>query len=381
MERTRRSLTELAGVPAASTAGRAMSGRSGAGEQALLELAQSGDEGAFGDLIEAHRTELHAYCYRMLGSVHDAEDALQDGLLRAWRGLPGFEGTGSVRSWLYAIVANTALDLARRRARPELLTDGGAATAQRLARRDPLGPLDRLEPYPDGVLDGPLATSPEAQYELRESLELAFVVALQHMPPLQRAVLILRDVVGFSARETAGQLGTSVPAVTSALQRARAAAESRLPARSQQATLRELGDERIRALAGRYADAMRRGDADMLVSMLTTDATYTMPPPPTCLRSHAAIREFVRRDVSSQRWQHRPTRANGQLAIGCYILDADRGRYVASALDVLTLDGEQITAIRAFLTADLLRQLGYDGTFEAADFARFGLPVELAGNA
>ncbi len=357
-----------------------MSGRSSAGEQTLLELAQGGDESAFGDLIEAHRAELHAYCYRMLGSVHDAEDALQDALLRAWRGLPGFEGSGSVRSWLYAIVAHTALDLARRRARRELLTDVGTATAQRLARQGPLAPLDRLEPYPDRLLDGGFAASPEAQYELRESLELAFVVALQHLPPLQRAVLILRDVVGFSARETAEQLGTSVPAVTSALQRARAVAQSRLPARSQQATLCALGDERIRALAGRYADAMQRGDADLLVSMLTTDAAYTMPPPPTCLRSHAAIRQFVIEDISTQRWRHRPTRANGQLAIGCYILDADRGRYVASALDVLTLDGEQITAIHAFLTADLLRQLGYDGTFSAADFARFGLPVELAGN-
>ncbi len=355
-----------------------MSGRSGDGDQILLELAQGGDESAFGDLIEAHQAELHAYCYRMLGSVHDAEDALQDALMRAWRGLPGFEGSGSVRSWLYAIVANTALDLARRRARRELLTDG-TATAQGLARRDPLAPLDRLEPYPDRLLDGGVATSPEAEYELRESLELAFVVALQHLPPLQRAVLILRDVMGFSARETAGQLGTSVPAVTSALQRARAAAQSRLPARSQQATLRALGDERIRTLARRYADAMQRGDADLLVSMLTTDAAYTMPPPPTCLRSHEAIRRFVIEDVSTQRWQHRPTRANGQLAIGGYILDADRGRYVASALDVLTLDGEQITAIHAFLTADLLRQLGYDGTFSAADFARFGLPVELAG--
>jgi len=170
----------------------------------------------------------------------------------------------------------------------------------------------------------------------------------------------------------------SVPAVTSALQRARATAQSRLPARSQQVALRSLGDERIRILAGRYADAMQRGDADLLVSMLASDVTYTMPPPPTCLRGHAAVREFIREDVAPQRWQHRATRANGQLAIGCYMLDPGCGRYLATAIDVLTLDGDRITAIDAFLTAEHVRQFGYDGRFTTADFARFGLPAELA---
>ena len=236
---------------------------------------------------------------------------------------------------------------------------------------------DWLEPYPDRALDDREVISPEAQYEQRESLELAFIVALQHMPPRQRAVLILRDVVGFSAREMADQLGISVPAVTSALQRARVAAQVRLPGRSQQAALRSLGDERVRALAGRYAEAMQRGDAELLVSMLTSDATYTMPPPPTCLRGHAAIREFIRQDVSPQRWQHRVTSANGQLAIGCYLLDAARDRYLAAAIDVLTLDGEKIAAIHAFLTAEVPGELGCDGYLSAAGFARFGLPAEL----
>ncbi len=345
-----------------------MGARSAAGEQAMLELARGGDKSAFGDLVEAYRTELHAHCYRMLGSVHDAEDALQDALLRAWKGLPGFEGRSSVRSWMYSIVTNAALDVARRRARGEFPAGFG-----------PDEP-DWLEPYPDHALGDRLAASPEARYEQRESLELAFVVALQHLPPLQRAVLILRDVVGLSAREIADALVTSVPAVTSALQRARASAQGRLPARSQQAALRSLGDERIRALAGRYADAMQRGDADLLVSMLARDVTYTMPPPPTCLRGHAAVREFVREDVAPQSWQHRATRANGQLAIGCYILDRGRGRYVASVIDVLTLDGGpggRIAAIHAFLTAELLRELGGDGYFTASDFTRFGLPTEL----
>jgi len=289
----------------------------------------------------------------MLGSVHDAEDALQDALLRAWKGLPGFEGRSSVRSWLYTVVTNAALDLAKRRPRSE------------------------LEPYPDRLLGDLLEPSPEAMHEQRESLELAFIVALHELPPLQRAALILRDVVGFSARETAGALVTSVPAVTSALQRARAATRAGLPARGQQAVLRSLGDERLQALAARYADAMQRGDADLLVSMLASDVAYTMPPPPTCLRSHAAIRDFIREDVASQRWQHRVTRANGQLAIGCYMLDPARGRYLAAAIDVLTLDGDRITAIRAFLTVELLAQPGWDGSFAAADFAGFGLPAEL----
>jgi RNA polymerase sigma-70 factor, ECF subfamily len=349
-------------------------GRLDADEQTLLGLAQSGDQSAFGDLVEAYRTELHAHCYRLLGSVHDAEDALQDALLRAWKGLPGFEGRSSVRSWMYTIATNAALDVARHRPRGEFPAGFSPAAGQAAM---PDGP-DWLEPYPDDVLGDRLATSPTARYEQRESLELAFVVALQHLPPLQRAVLILRDVVGFSAREAAEALVTSVPAVTSALQRARATAQSRLPARSQQVALRSLGDERIRILAERYADAMERGDAGLLVSMLASDVTYTMPPPPTCLRGHAAIREFILQDVAPRTWQHRATRANGQLAIGCYILDPGRGRYEACGIDVLTLDGEQITAISAFLTAEVLGEPG-DGRFTAADFARFGLPAELPG--
>jgi len=349
-------------------------GRLEADEQALLGLARNGDESAFGDLVGRYRAELHAHCYRMLGSVHDAEDALQDALVRAWKGLPGFEGRGPVRAWMYTIATNAALDVARRRPRRESLAgispaDGPAATP------DGLG---WLEPYPDHAFAGQLATSPAARYEQRESLELAFVIALQHLPPLQRAVLILRDVVGFSAREAAEVLVTSVPAVTSALQRARATAQSRLPARSQQMALRSLGDERIRLLAERYADAMERGDADLLVSMLASDVTYTMPPPPTCLRGHAAVREFIHQDVAPQVWQHRATRANGQLAIAGYIQDGS-GRYLATAIDVLTLDGDRITAIDAFLTAEHLREYGYDGRFTTADFTRFGLPANLPG--
>jgi RNA polymerase sigma-70 factor (ECF subfamily) len=340
-------------------------------ERALLELAQDGDQGAFGELVGPYQAELHAHGYRMLGSVHDAEDALQDALLRAWRGLPGFEGRSSVRSWLHTILSNAALDLTRRRARREV--PAGFSPGGHLAEPH------WLEPYPDSAPGDPRLASPEARYELRESLELAFVIALQHLPPAQRAVLILRDVVGLSAAEMASQLGTTVPAITSALQRARASVAGRLPGHTQRAALRSLGDAQTRALAGRYADAIERGDADLLVSMLTRDATWTMPPEGACIRGTAAIREFLRNDVGSERWQHRATRANGQLAIGCYTWAAGRGRYEALVLDVLTLDGEQIAGVHAFIVAEHIQQPGYDGRFRAEDFTRFGLPTVLPG--
>jgi RNA polymerase sigma-70 factor (ECF subfamily) len=209
-----------------------------------------------------------------------------------------------------------------------------------------------LEPYPDYEPAIDVELSPEARYERRQSLELAFVAALQYLPPRQRAVLILRDVLGFSAQEVADQLDTSVPAVTSALQRARATAESRIPVRSQQVTLRSLGDDRIRDLASRYGDAIERGDADMLVSMLTEDAVWAMPPIPSFYRGRVAITEFLIGDVFPEHWRHRATRANGQLAVGCYLFDADKRRFVAAVLDVLTLDGDWIAEVDGFLTSD-----------------------------
>lgn len=341
----------------------------------LLEAARGGDEQAFGDLVAAHRAELIAHCYRMLGSYHDAEDAVQDALLRAWRALPAFEGRSSVRSWLHAIVTNTAIDIARRRARRELVHSPAVAPGA-----GPGALIDEptwLEPFPDQML-GEIGQSPEARYEIRESLELAFVVALQHLPPMQRAVLILREVAGFSAQELADQLGTSVPAVNSALQRARAAVQGRLPARSQQATLRSLGDQRVRALAERYADAIENGDTDGLMSMLTGDATWSMPPDSTWYAGRPAIAGFMRNYVFPEDWRHLATRANGQLAVGCYIFDPERGSYAASVLDVLTLDGDKISAVVGFLTADILRRSGHEVRFGSSDFfARFGLPEEL----
>ena len=346
-------------------------------EMTLLTLAQGGDHNAFAELAAAHRAELRAHCYRMLGSLHDAEDALQEALLRAWRGLPGFERRSSLRSWLYAIATNAALDLARQRSRRELPVGFGPAAAGS-ARLDPsqADPL-WLEPYPDQWLAEDRASSPEARYEQRESVELAFVVALQHLPPLQRAVLLLREVAGFSTAEISRQLGTSAAAVNSALQRARAAARDRLPAESQQAALRQLGDERTRALVRRYADALERGDADTLISMLTEEATWSMPPEPDWFGGHQAIREFLLGGPLAVRWKHLAARANGQLAVGCYMYYEVRGRYVPWVIDVLTLEGDKIAAVTAFLTAEAASP-GRSGNQVSGTelFARFGLPAE-----
>ena len=338
-----------------------------ADETALLKRATDGDEGAFGELVEPHRAELRAHCYRMLGSVHDADDALQDALLRAWRGLPGFEGRGSVRSWLYSIATNSALDITRHRSRRELPVDFGPADG----RGDEMDPV-WLEPYPDRWLTGLAGSSPEARYEQRESVELAFMIALQHLPPLQRAVLILREVVGFSAAEISSQLGTTVPSVNSALQRARATAQTILPERSQQAALRALGDERTRDIAERYASAIERGDADTLISMLTEDATWCMPPDAAWFQGEA-LREWLVRDPLQERWRHLPTQANGQLAVGCYLFDQGRGCHTAAVIDVLTLDGDRIAAVTAFVLHEGPQPPGV----AAEVFARFGLPAEL----
>jgi RNA polymerase sigma-70 factor, ECF subfamily len=261
-----------------------------ADEGVLVGLAQGGDRGAFGVLAGVYRAELVAHCYRLTGSVADAEDALQEGLLRAWRGVAGFQSRGSVRSWLYAIITNAALDLARHKSRRELpVSFGPPAPPGADAEFDPpLPDYQWLEPCPDRWLGGPERLSPDARYEQRESVELAFLVALQYLPPLQRAVLLLREVVGFSAAEIAAELDTTAAAVNSALQRARATVRGRLPATSQQSALRTLGDQQARELARRFADALEAGDADTLIAMLATDATWSMPPLPTWYHGHAA---------------------------------------------------------------------------------------------
>ena len=243
----------------------------------MSTAAFANDEAAYRALVEPHRRELHAHCYRMLGSVQDAEDALQEALLRAWRALDRFEGRSSAKSWLYKIATNTCLDVLSGRGRRVLPIDLDAEDA-------PATETVWLEPYPD---------DPDASYEQRENVELAFIAALQHLPANQRAVLILREVLGFSAKEVAEILDTTPASVNSLMQRARAAVDERLPERSQQETLRSLGDDEIRAIVERYIEAWNRGDVDAVVAMLAEEATFSMPPNFEWFRGREAIRDFL----------------------------------------------------------------------------------------
>jgi RNA polymerase sigma-70 factor, ECF subfamily len=349
-------------------------------ERVLVDRARAGDEAAYRDLIEVHRGELQAHCYRILGSVQDAEDAVQDALLRAWRGLSRFEARSTVRSWLYSITTNVALDVAKRRSRRELPVTCGPPTAAGGGPGAPLLESVWLEPHPDSAYPIPAGlASPEAAYEQRESMELTFLAALQHLPPRQRAVLVLRDVVGLSTTEVAEALDTTAPAVQSALQRGRAAARSRLPQPSQQTTLRRLGDRRIRELVSRFCDALDRGDVDSVVSMLTNDAAWAMPPLPVWYQGPAAIAGFLSGYGFQETWRNLPTQANGQLAVGGYTRDARLHCWVPSVLHVLTLDGDRIRDATGFITAELLSRWGYaDDRFVGATvFPRLGLPSAL----
>ena len=321
-------------------------------EQELLGAARGGDQDAFGTLVEPYRGELHAHCYRMLGSLHDAEDAFQEASLRAWRGIASFEGRSSLRSWLYTIATNTCLNHIARRPKRVLPLDYGPPADPHEGPGEPLIESVWIEPYPDerlAVEDGYAA--PEARYEQREAVELAFVAALQHLPARQRAALILREVLGFSAQETAAALDTSVASVNSALQRARSTVDERMPGQSQQATLRSLGDERMRAIVESYMDAMARGDVKAVVAMLAEDAAWSMPPLATWYGGHQAISDFLAGWPLSGRWRwrHVPTRANGQLAVGSYTWREEERCYRPFALDVLTLEGDKIREIDSFI--------------------------------
>ena len=334
-------------------------------EQGLLEAARNGDEDAFRRLVEPHRASLHAHCYRMLGSLQDAEDALQETLLRAWRGLAAFGGRSSAHTWLYRIATNACLDEIARRPKRVLPADRGPPTAD----RDPGEPLVEsvwIEPYPDEALGLAVGyAAPEARYDQREAVELAFIAALQHLPARQRAVLILREVLGFSAREVSETLETTVASVNSALQRARATVDERLPEQSQQATLRSLGDEQVRGIVERYVDAWEKGDVEAVRTLLAEDATFSMPPWPGWWRGRETIAGFAKaaHEYCAQATSL-PTRANGQIAIAYYHKDADTGRYKPAAIDVITLEGALIKDITGFVTPQI--------------FPRFGLPPEVA---
>ena len=356
----------------------------------LLDAARKGDESAFQRLLETYRGELHAHCYRMLGSVQDAEDALQDASLRAWRAIGRFEGRSSVRSWLYTIATNTCLTQLERRSKRALPVDFGPATDPHDGPGTPLVETVWIEPYPDaqlGLADG--LAGPDARIELRESVELAFIAALQHLPATQRAVLVLREVLGFSAKEVAEALDTTVAGVNSALQRARATIEEKTPERSQQQTLRELGDAALRDLVQRYTDAWERNDVDTVVSMLTEDAAISMPPLASWFGPRDVMADFLARFPMSGTWQWKgvPVTANGQPAIGFYVWEDVHGAYMPFALNVLTLRGGKVADVVAFAVRSIEpdeREKYHRWVDQPADeqrlagtFGLFGLPPRL----
>ena len=337
-------------------------------EQALLTAARDGDEDAFARLTDAYRAELSAHCYRLLGSVHDAEDALQETLLRAWRGLKGFEGRSSLRSWLYTIATNACLRAIERRPKRVLPIDYGPAGDPHADPGAPLVESVWIEPLPDqSPAPAGAPASPEARYEQRESVELAFVAALQHLPASQRAVLILRDVLGFSGAEVADVLDMTPDAVYSSLQRAHKTVDERLPERTQQATLRSLGDEGLREIVDGFVDAWERADVEALTARLAEDAALTMPPWAIWFRGRDAIAAFLRLHPLNgrTRWRVVPTRANGQPAFGHYTWNDGAGAFLPREITVLTLGGDRIAEITIFRDPELP--------------TRFGLPALIEG--
>jgi RNA polymerase sigma-70 factor, ECF subfamily len=325
----------------------------------LIERAQAGDEVAFSQLIEPYRRELEVHCYRMLGSLHDAEDALQETLLAAWRGLAGFEGRSSVRTWLYRVATTRCLN-ARRSARSALSPGWEPPEPTRL------GEVTWLEPCPDALLEGLTDSTPgpEARYEATEAISLAFITAVQLLPPRQRAALILRDVLGLHASEVADTLAITEESVTSALKRARAAVKRRLaqPADTEPPALP--GSAAEKELIDRLTQAYETGDVDAIVAALTDNVWVTMPPLPLEYQGRDLAARFLAAVAfrSGRTYRLLPTRANGQLAFGAYVQPSQTGATQANGLLVLTLAGNRVSALTRF---------------EAAVLPRFGLPLTL----
>ena len=316
----------------------------------LIAQAQAGDEDAFRRLVAPYQRELHVHCYRILGSLHDAEDMLQETLLVAWRSLGAFEGRSSIRTWLYRIATSRCLDTLRARGRRPR-TDGHRPMFD-LPDPTRLGEVLWLEPYPDALLDrlADTAPGPEARYETREAISLAFVKALQLLSPRQRAVLILRDVLGFHAGEAAQILGSSEESVTSALKRARATVQRQLPATGEHEAPAPPQSDAERELVERFTRAFETQDVDGIVALITEDAWLTMPPLPFEFQGHDQARRFFTAVVEYQGPRPRlvATRANGQPAFGLYLRDPRARILHAIGLLVLTLAGSRIRAITQF---------------------------------
>ena len=329
----------------------------------LIDRARSGDAVAFEQLVGPYRREMQVHCYRILGSVADAEDALQETLTAAWRALGGYQGRAGIRTWLYRIATSRCLNMLRAasrrpQARPPALDFEPPEPTR-------LGEVVWLEPYPDVLFDLPDgAAGPEARCETREAISLAFVTALQLLPPRQRAALILRDVLDFSGREVAGLLDTTEQSVASAVKRARATLARELPSPDQPAPAP--GSPREQELVSRLVRAFEAGDVDGIVALMTGDVWLRMPPVPLEYQGRELARRFFS-DVAFRRGRRYvlvPTRANGQPAFGVYLRDPLTGVGHASGLVVITLAGEQVSAITRF---------------DSGVLSRFGLPRTLPG--
>ncbi len=314
----------------------------------LISRARAGDSDAFGELVEPYRRELQVYCYRMLGSFQDAEDALQDTLLSAWQGLAGFEGRSSLRTWLYRIATNRCLN-ARRAAsrRPAKEWDVPEVEPPEPTR---LGEVVWLEPFPDGPLEGALDVplGPEARYEQAEAISLAFVTALQVLPPRQLAVLVLRDVLGFHASEVADMLDSTVESVNSALKRARASVQRRWPPAGHREPPPALSSPSEDAIVAKFVRAWESADLEALVALLTDDVVVSMPPMPFEYEGRDVVARFCASLFrAGRRFDLVRTRANGQPAFGAY-LRAPNGISHGIGLYVLTLTGDRICAMTRF---------------------------------
>jgi RNA polymerase sigma-70 factor (TIGR02960 family) len=328
----------------------------------LIARARGGDGEAFRALTEPHRRELQVHCYRMLGSLQDAEDALQDTLLAAWQGLGGFEGRASIRTWLYRIATNRCLDALRSASRrPAKEWDIPGVDPPEPTR---LGEVVWLEPYPDALLEDAMGVpiGPEARYEQTESISLAFVTALQVLPSRQLAVLVLRDVLGFHANEVADMLDSTVESVTSALKRARANLQRRQSPTDEREPAPDLHSPSEQAIVAEFVRAYESADLDALVALLTDDVFVSMPPMPLEYEGRDVVARFCAGILRpGRRFDLVPTRANGQPAFGTY-LRAPTGIRHGTGLFVLTLTGDRICAMTRF---------------ENSVFPWFGLPHSL----
>jgi RNA polymerase sigma-70 factor (ECF subfamily) len=333
--------------------------------EAIVAAARAGDESAFALLVERYRRELQVHCYRMLGSFEDAEDMVQETFLRAWRKRVSFEGRSSFRAWLYRIATNACLDVLERRP-PRVLPPEAAPAADPRVPPLPAADLPWLQPYPDRLLEAsaPSDAEPAAALVAKETIELAFLVAIQHLAPSQRAVLIGRDVLGWSAKETARLLDTSVDAVNSALRRARSTLKKHLPARRLEwgAGFDRTAEER--SLLRRYMDAHERADARALAALLREDARLTMPPTPTWYEGREAVVTFHAQQlfVPEYQWRLVVTRANRQPAVAFYTRRPGESEFRASGIDVLRIEDGLVAQIDAFVLPHLFPAFGLPPT-------------------